>query len=172
MFFKLDSYNPVTYEDPITLQPFFFMAQQALAESGGFMRQFLVDDKGCVLIGMWGVPSFSHANNATRALRCASALMNGLLTLHLKGSIGITTGSIYCGNVGSVLRRDYVGIGDKVNLAARLMGKSKGSIYIDEMSYQQLSSEAKAKLVKLKEGLILKGIAEPVFPYTLKVHTT
>ena len=38
-------------------------------------------------------------------------------------SIGLTTGNVYCGNVGSINRRDYVGIGDTVNLAARLMGK-------------------------------------------------
>jgi hypothetical protein len=31
-----------------------------LAESGGFIRQFLVDDKGCVLIACWGVPTASH----------------------------------------------------------------------------------------------------------------
>ena len=168
MFFKLDSYNPRAHEDPVSLQPFFYMAQEALTHTGGFMRQFLIDDKGCVLIGMWGVPSFSHANNASRALYCAISIMNGLVELKHKGSIGITTGSIYCGNVGSVLRRDYVGIGDKVNLAARLMGKAKGNVFVDENSYHQLSTDAKAKLVKSTDGLILKGIAEPVYPYIIK----
>jgi hypothetical protein len=168
MFFKLDSYDPKANEDPTTMQPFFYMAQKALTLSGGFMRQFLIDDKGCVLIGMWGVPSFSHPNNATRALYCAIEIMKALDSLNHKGSIGITTGSIYCGNVGSVLRRDYVGIGDKVNLAARLMGKAKGSIFVDENSYNQLSTEAKTSLIKSLDGLMLKGLIEPVFPYIIK----
>jgi hypothetical protein len=31
---------------------------------GAFIRQFLVDDKGCVLIALWGVPSASYVDNA------------------------------------------------------------------------------------------------------------
>jgi hypothetical protein len=34
----------------------------------GFLRQFLVDDKGCVLIACWGVPSASYPDNSERAL--------------------------------------------------------------------------------------------------------
>lgn len=45
MFLRLDSYSPVLHHDPISLQPFFFLLQQVLDETGGFLRQFLVDDK-------------------------------------------------------------------------------------------------------------------------------
>ena len=45
MFLHLDSYSPVIHVDPISLQPFFYLLQQILDETGGFLRQFLVDDK-------------------------------------------------------------------------------------------------------------------------------
>ena len=45
LFLKLDSYFPEENVDPISLQPFFYLLQQILAETGGFLRQFLVDDK-------------------------------------------------------------------------------------------------------------------------------
>lgn len=45
MFLHLDSYSPTVHEDPISLQPFFYLLQQILDETGGFLRQFLVDDK-------------------------------------------------------------------------------------------------------------------------------
>ena len=45
MFLKLDSYNSVEHRDPLSLQSFFYLLQDVLEDSGGFLRQFLVDDK-------------------------------------------------------------------------------------------------------------------------------
>ena len=45
LFLHLDSYLPERNQDPISLQPFFYLLQQVLSETGGFLRQFLVDDK-------------------------------------------------------------------------------------------------------------------------------
>jgi hypothetical protein len=111
IFLSLDSYDPVIHRDPASLQPFFKLAQKILDESGGFLRQFLVDDKGCVLIAMWGVPSISYSNNAARALYFAVAL-NKLAKreLNLQTSIGVTTGTVFCGMVGHDTRRDYTGL--------------------------------------------------------------
>jgi class 3 adenylate cyclase len=46
MFLKLDSYDPEQFADPLALQEFLCIVQRALHETGGFLRQFLVDDKG------------------------------------------------------------------------------------------------------------------------------
>ena len=167
MFLKLDSYSIESNLDPTTLQPFFSMAQKALFENGGFMRQFLVDDKGCVLIGMWGVPSFSHANNAVLALKCATVIYDRCANIEHRCSIGITTGSVYCGTVGSVLRHDYVGIGGTVNLAARIMSKAGECILMDEATYSLLNKETKEVMVEGKK-LILKGVVQPVQSYLYK----
>ena len=167
MFINLDSYCPTANEDPVTLQPFFFMAQKALADTGGFMRQFLVDDKGCVLIGMWGVPSFSHANNSILALRCAVSIQEKSGLLKHVCSVGITTGNVYCGTVGSVLRHDYVGIGGSVNMAARLMCAAKEAVMMDEATYLLLNPESKSSMV-VGRSLTLKGIPHPVVSFVFK----
>jgi hypothetical protein len=56
------------------------------------MRQFLVDDKGCVLIAMWGVPAAAFPDNSLRALWTAVTLSQQLRQLDMKCSCGITTG--------------------------------------------------------------------------------
>ncbi len=165
MFLNLNSYSKSLHRDPITLQPFLLMAQEALHEAGGFLRQFLVDDKGCVLIAMWGTPAFTYANNCSRALYCAAAIHRRSKELDHTCSIGVTTGMVYCGIIGSPLRQDYVGIGNEVNLAARLMGKAKGKILVDYKTYQNLDSGTKDLMKLLDYELKLKGMAKPVVPY-------
>ena len=79
MFLKLDSYSTHDHEDPLSLQSFFFLLQTVLEESGGFLRQFLVDDKGCVAIAMWGVPCFTYTNDCSRGLFCAVSMIHKVL---------------------------------------------------------------------------------------------
>jgi hypothetical protein len=90
MFLSLDSYSPSLHVDPRTLQPFFRKAQQILHEAGGFLRQFLVDDKGCVFIAMWGTPSFTYENNCSRALYCAVAINKSIGEIGHACSVGVT----------------------------------------------------------------------------------
>jgi hypothetical protein len=165
MFLNLDSYSPKGNVDPITLQPFFLLLQEMLVKSGGFLRQFLIDDKGCVAIAMWGVPSFTHNNDCSRGLFCAWNMNTRVAELNHRCSIGLTTGHAYCGLVGSNFRRDYACIGDKVNIAARLMAKADGRVLVDPDVYSSLDPEERACLVKYKE-FNLKGMAHPMTPFT------
>lgn len=164
MFCGLNSYSDVDNRDPCTLQPFFLMAQTVLHEAGGFLRQFLVDDKGCVFIAMWGVPSFTYSNNCSRALYCAAKIIAGSKELNHDCSIGIATGTVFCGSVGALERRDYAGVGTDVNMAARLMGKAKGRVLIDQATYKNLNLETQALLTQAEE-MHLKGMAGPTFPF-------
>ena len=197
MFMSWDSYDETEHKDLLQLQKFFFAAQKVLAESAGFIRQFLVDDKGCVLIACWGVPTASHPDNARRAVCAAAMISRQLLRLGMKTSIGITTGNVFCGSVGSYVRREYAVIGDVVNLAARLMGKSDGRLFIDEATYSRIPAFLKAHLVNTPctyilyvtqpfylflpiysayflitqvqlEPLKVKGRDKPITPYALK----
>lgn len=164
MFLSLDSYSPVIHRDPTTLQPFFVMAQKILFESGGYLRQFLVDDKGCVFIAMWGMPSFTYTNNCSRALYCAVQISVEAKKLEHETSIGITTGNVFCGSVGAPERRDYAGIGNEVNLAARLMSKAKGRVLLDHPTFSNLNEQTKQLLVPAEE-MKLKGMEHPVTPF-------
>jgi class 3 adenylate cyclase len=165
MFLCLDSYNPRLHSDPTTLQSFFLLAQQGLLDSGGFLRQFLIDDKGCVLIGMWGIPSYTYANNCSRALYCAAYIHNRIHEIFHRCSIGITTGTVFCGTIGALERCDYVGIGSDVNLAARFMAKAKGQIYVDENTFNNLNERNRNLLTLSETALTFKGIPHPIAPY-------
>lgn len=165
LFLSLDSYRKdVEGKDPLLLQPFLEIAQRHLHASGGFLRQFLVDDKGCVFIAMWGMPAFTYANNGSRALYCASSIMNEVKSKGYQCSIGIATGMVYCGCVGAPERTDYVGIGTDVNIAARLMSKAKGRILVDPTTYANLNKSAK-ELLQPGQELHLKGMSAPMTPY-------
>ena len=170
MFLSLDSYSAVGNQDPSTLQPFFLIAQEVLHESGGFLRQFLVDDKGCVLIAMWGIPSFTYSNNCSRALYCAVSISVRAKEIGHVCSVGVTTGNVFCGIVGAPERRDYAGIGSDVNMAARLMSKAKERILVDDCTYSNLSQSTRSLLVSAEE-MQLKGKDKPIVPYKYSSDT-
>eukprot|EP00597_Dinobryon_sp_UTEXLB2267_P015134 CAMPEP_0170124916 /NCGR_PEP_ID=MMETSP0020_2-20130122/18586_1 /TAXON_ID=98059 /ORGANISM="Dinobryon sp., Strain UTEXLB2267" /LENGTH=570 /DNA_ID=CAMNT_0010357189 /DNA_START=171 /DNA_END=1880 /DNA_ORIENTATION=+ len=190
MFLSLDSYSAVSNQDPSTLQPFFLIAQQVLHEAGGFLRQFLVDDKGCVLIAMWGIPSFTYSNNCSRALFCAVSISVKAKEIGHACSVGVTTGNVFCGIVGAPERRDYAGIGSDVNMAARLMSKANERVLVDESTFNNLSqstknllvlaeekstfnnlSQSTKNLLVLAEEMHLKGRDKPIIPYKYNSKT-
>lgn len=164
LFLKLDSYCIEKNRDLLTLQQFYCGVQELLADTGGFMRQFLVDDKGCVLIAIWGVPGTIHPNNSSRALHCGVSIMKFSESIGHQCSIGVTTGDAYCGTVGSEIRRDYVAMGDSVNLAARLMCKAKGRLLMDGLTRSELPLSM-SSILKKGEALMLKGRTEPLTPF-------
>lgn len=170
VFISLDSYSREINSDPLSLQPFFIMVQDQCSLLGGFVRQFLVDDKGCVLILMWGVPHYSYPNNCSRALVCAISIVALSSKMDHTCSTGITVGTCICGNLGSVLRQDYVVIGSSINLAARLMGKANGRILIDYSVYLLLPTTTTASMY-LSEDVVLKGIESKAI-YVMPINNT
>jgi len=65
----------------------------------------------------------SHEDDAVRAVLCAHQLVKQLAKINCTVRCGITTGRVFSGIVGtSGARREFSILGDKVNLAARLMG--------------------------------------------------
>ena len=56
----------------------------------GIIRQLLVDDKGTVLIAVFGVPPFSHEDDALRGTRAAMAMQTELYKLGFLSAIGVT----------------------------------------------------------------------------------
>eukprot|EP01039_Chlorochromonas_danica_P008132 gene8132-8972_t len=97
---------------------------KSLSDQGGQLRQFIVDDKGTVCIGTFGLRGSAAVDNAAAALESAKLIVEGLKSLDLKASIGITSGKAYCGLVGSFLRHEYAVMGPSTNLSARLMCKA------------------------------------------------
>ena len=163
-FVKFDSYNAEQHGEPLALQPYLFICQEILSEHGGFLRQFLVDDKGTVLIALWGVPTATYPDNARRAVMAMGKLRLALAALDMSVSIGITTGVVYCGCIGNFSQRAYCAVGDVVNLSARLMGKADGTILTDEATFSLLPQDLKAMLARLPP-VTLKGRDVQITPY-------
>jgi adenylate cyclase len=161
LFMRLDSFTTANLDDPLSLQEYFMILQKTLTETQGYMRQFVADDKGLILVAMWGVPSYSSTNNALKALQFALQARSRCQEIGLSTSIGISTGLIFCGIIGADTRRDYIGLGDHVNFAARLMGAAKGRVLLDRSTFSAVPNAAQSCL-KLSDDLLLKGLKDPI----------
>ncbi len=151
--------------DLLELQGCFYQAQRILHNTGAYLRQFLVDDKGCVLIACWGMPHLSYLDNAHRAVTAAAQIRIACYQLGMNCSFGITTGDVYCGTVGSALRMEYAAIGSVVNMSARLMAKANGGILIDDTTFKFLPARDQVSFLKL-EPIKVKGRDTPLHVYS------
>jgi len=89
---------------------------------------------------------------------------------HVHTRIGLNSGYIVAGNIGSERRTDYTAIGDDVNLAARLEGVNKifhTKIIISESTYALVKQDF---LCRELDMLRVKGKKQPVKIYQLLDH--
>jgi class 3 adenylate cyclase/predicted ATPase len=153
----------IDYEQPdavARLHTFLGAAQEIIRRLEGSINKLAVDDKGTIMLAMFGAPPYAHEDDPERALHCALELqaMAEAQGLHL--AIGVATGRVFAGPVGSESRREYTVMGDTVNLAARLMGiAGPGEIRCDHETYRYTANRVAFDLlpparVKGKAGLI------------------
>lgn len=136
--------------------------QSSLYRFEGSINKISVDDKGATLVAALGMPPFAHEDDADRGVRAALEMQTKLKGLGWRCSIGITTGNVFCGIVGSSRRREYTVIGDIVNLAARLMQSAQDNILCDPTTY----TAARRRLAfTALPPLNLKGIKQPIVVY-------
>ena len=148
------------------LQNFLQATQELIYHFEGSLGKVAVDDKGTVLLILFGAPPFSHEDDTRRAVAYALALQTVAQEQNLRMSIGITEGAIFAGPVGAPRRREYTVIGDQVNLAARLMQYGRaGTILITERV--KIRVEAYFLLEDLGQ-ISLKGKASTVSVYQVK----
>lgn len=76
----------------------------ALHRIGGSLRQFVVDDKGCVAIASFGNIGSCAENNHSAAVKAAKLIRAALHhEVNVSCRIGITSGQVFCGLVGTSL---------------------------------------------------------------------
>ncbi|KAJ1414624.1 nucleotide cyclase, partial [Ochromonadaceae sp. CCMP2298] len=130
-----------------------------LSQKGGQLRQFIVDDKGTVAIATFGLKGSVNYDNAAAAVDAADLIVQQLGNLGLVASIGVTSGSAYCGLVGSTSRHEYAVMGPSTNLAARLMGRAGPSEVLCDSAIQQRD---RSHGFKSLGAIKAKGYANPV----------
>jgi adenylate cyclase len=104
------------------LNRFFGAVVAVVNREGGWVNKFEGDAALCI----FGAPGDQH-DHAVRALRAAAALPRELAMEAdlLPAGIGVATGEVLAGFVGTAERYEYTVIGDVVNLAARLCELAK-----------------------------------------------
>jgi adenylate cyclase len=99
-----------------------------VADHHGTIDKFIGD----AVMAFWGAPT-TNPSHATDACRCALAIERAMRQLALKDDagnllrvrIGINSGPMLVGNIGSDVRLNYTVIGDAVNVASRLEAANK-----------------------------------------------
>ena len=137
-------------------------------EHEGYLNKFIGDAVVVVFNGPVEQPT--HAEMATR---CAVALQQLVAKMNAEGAfpevdalnigVGVSSGPMVCGNVGSIKQMEYTVIGDTVNLAARLTSHAgAGEVWISERTAKALPETiAREPLAPIG----VKGKAAPVTPY-------
>ncbi len=105
------------------LNGYFETVSRAIAACDGTIDKFLGDG----VMAFWGAPS-DQPDHAAKAIAAVTALaeqieMNPSWKMRLR--IGIHTGKVVVGDIGSASRMNYTVIGDAVNVAARLQEYGK-----------------------------------------------
>lgn len=146
------------------LNDVFGCLSDAVLTCGGTLDKFLGDG----LMAVFGAPVFRE-DDAVRALQAAQMMMDGFEALNrapgraaapLQLGIGINSGTVVAGNVGSPLRTEYTCIGDAVNVASRLCAVAgPGEILVGERTVARVGSSGRfEELAPVR----LKGKAQPV----------
>jgi adenylate cyclase len=143
----------------------------------GVLDKFIGD----AVMALFGVP-FNGAHDADDAVRVANAMFVALRALNgerrTKGlapidiGVGISTGVVVVGNIGSTKRMEYTAIGDTVNLASRLESATKYygvGVLLSEATRQELTATT---LLREIDRIRVKGKHEPVAIYEAMDHVT
>lgn len=149
------------------LNRYFDEMSEIIFSTNGTLDKFIGD----AIMAFWGAPiqQKNHAENA-----CLAALKHREKRKELakewekeripvfNARIGINTGDMIVGNIGSQKRFDYTVIGDEVNLASRLEGVNKHyetEILITENTYNAAKKVIEAREIDL---ITIKGKKKPV----------
>ena len=153
-----DIYDFTTYSEGKTptevvknLNEYFDKLTNFVLDNDGLLDKYTGDG----IMALFGVPIF-RKDNALIACKaaiahkkyCQEISKKKNLTvseqLHLGTRLGINTGSIIAGNIGSIRRMDYTAIGDAANAASRLEGVNKfykTDIIISESTYELVKND-------------------------------
>ncbi|EGD76161.1 hypothetical protein PTSG_00868 [Salpingoeca rosetta] len=154
--------------------------QRVVFNYEGVVNKLLVDDKGLLALVVFGLPPFLHQDDAARAVRAGIDIANDVprldTTQTINASVGIATGHVFAGIIGSRQRHEYTVMGDSVNKAARLMVTATAyGVVIDETTKRAVKIQVPSFQYDKLEDLTLKGFskrAKAYHPHPLQDNTS
>ena len=134
------------------LNEYFSEAVEIVIKYNGYIDKFIGD---CIMAA-WGVPVVNPDKDAISGVSCAVEIQELVKSKnrkffkgnasHLKVGIGMHSGPLISGNLGSSRRMDYSVIGDTVNIAARLEGVAgAGEVIITEQTRDLIGDRFKLR---------------------------
>ncbi|MBW1850981.1 MAG: HAMP domain-containing protein [Deltaproteobacteria bacterium] len=152
------------------LNEYFEIATKAIVQFGGYIDKFIGD----AVLGVFGVPVYRQ-DHVERAVRAAIYLQHKLREASGNGNrllgaigIGIDSGVIVSGNIGSQVKMEYTVIGDCVNVASRLNGLAgPGEIIISDTVREKLDHMISVEALPLQK---IKGKPEPVLVFKVTAN--
>ena len=159
------------------LNEYFTIMVECITREGGMLDKFIGD----AIMAGFGIP-LAHDDDEDRAVRTAISMITELWDWNIirvkngldpiDHGIGLNTGMVVSGNIGSPKRMDYTMIGDGVNLAARLESACKqynAGILISEFTRKKLKGTYRLRDVDM---VVVKGKTKPVGVFeVLDYHT-
>lgn len=138
---------------------------EIIVDAGGTIDEFIGD----AILVLFGAPA-SRSDHAEAAVACALRMQRAMVEVNDKNragdlpevemGIGIHSGEVVVGNIGSKKRTKYGAVGSSVNLAGRIESNTVGGqILISEVTRQMISSEVR---VDGRLEIRPKGLGEPV----------
>ena len=157
------------------LNPYLEAMTKIIYKYGGTVDKY----EGDAILAFYGEPD-PYPDHAARAVHTAVEMRTALETLRTQWvqegrvsegfemGVGINSGDVFVGLLGSAQRINYTVIGDNVNLAARIQDltkKYKWPILISEVTYQQVKEDFVCELV---DSVVVKGKTNAVNLYTVR----
>jgi adenylate cyclase len=151
-----------------TLNEYFEVMVDILFKYSGTLDKFVGDE----IIGLFGAP-IALEDAPFKAVSCAIAMLQALEEFNrtrraenleaIRIGIGINTGAVITGSIGSTRALQYTAIGDAMNVASRLVNvASSGEIIVSEHTYRAVAGRVDATaLTPVK----VKGKAEELKVY-------
>jgi predicted ATPase/class 3 adenylate cyclase len=142
---------------------------EIVARYDGTFNKMDLAQEGDKLLILFGAPH-THEDDPQRAVRAALEMQEALRpftdlptswgTFSLRLRVGIHSGNVFAGNVGSPERKEYTVMGDTVNLAARIMAAAEpGQILVSHETRRRLDESFACQP---PFDLHLKGKTQPV----------
>jgi adenylate cyclase len=156
------------------LNPYLAKMAEIIHKHGGTVDKY----EGDAILAFWGEP-LPLPDHALRAVRAALEMRlaldglaadwraEGIAPERFEIGIGLNSGEVFVGLLGSEQRINYTVIGDNVNLAARLQDLTKTyawPVLMSETVYRQVETEFEGEFVA---ETLVKGKQEPVRLYKL-----